>query len=330
MTGNMVPIEVHSGILRTRFMTITAENLKEARRLKPSWAKFVRVIDIDATTKHEHLYQLLTAWKVDHYETLRFTGGAPAFRPHSLLCEQPLRIVYLQTPCFSEQMLADVTKQKEKKRVALLASPRFMGMAQRSTILHQTCPTFDLVASSGQDSPLSTVTSESLVLFFHEWDTSSPPSSETICDALEENLGVTWELLLERAGAISKRLTVVGLENLSLPAIGLEEVDKEESAEGSLAQEFIRLLKVRRLQALQCPEGIDQFSLDLLNFKTEEEYHTELDPAEREIETSRVITTIVRDWPHSDKNKKTKAEHRTASKQRRRGKASLHRESTPS
>lgn len=321
LEGNMVPIEVHSGLLRCRLMTVTAENLAEAKALQPSWARFVRVIDVDATSKHKDLCELLTAWKVERYETLRFTKGAPAFTRHSMLPERPMRVVYLQSPWYLSSIFEDVRKKKRKE---LLYSPHFMGSAVLKTVLHQTGPTPRIDSQVGHVCSAFTVAMKSLTVFFHEWDEGLAIDDEDVSHALRENLGATWYLLWGRvtmALSACDALMIVGLHNLTPQAIGLE----EDLNRRSLVEAF--LLQLFAFKFMMGPHGAsteddggvysdddeddvddeesrERFRAELARFKyqTEEGYRTETDPAEYEIETSRVITTMVHDWPYSDKN----------------------------
>lgn len=316
LKGNMVPIEVHSGLLQCRLVTVTAENLDDAKDLHPSWARFVRVIDVDATSKHKDLCELLTAWNVDHYETLRFTSGPPMFSRHSMLCEQPLRIVYLQARFLSPGGLLQDVRMKNRRFMS--RSSYFMGYAWWTTVLHYTCATPALGRSFDMDH-IATLAGNSMMLYIHPWET--PPvavENGNMGRALADNFGSVWQLV--STGVISGilRLTVVGLENLSTSATGPDVFGGK-----NLGQAFVQsLFDIKQLLGFHAipdddggvysdedddPEE-DERKKPSINcaVKTEDEYRAERDKAEHEIETSPVITRIQHDWLHSHANAQSK------------------------
>lgn len=181
----MVSIGAHSGILRCRLMTVTEDNVEEAKSLKPSWARFVRVIDVDATSKHKDLCELLIAWKIDHYETLRYTIGRPG--KWSKLCEQPTRVAYLQNPAYTATGHFEGVRKKKihiSFVIELLVSgwgvcsPRFKAGQPKKAVVHHT------PAASSESVPsllpalitlsgLKGLRHVPLVVIFHKWGISA-------------------------------------------------------------------------------------------------------------------------------------------------------------
>lgn len=330
--GNMVPIEVHSGILRCRLMTVTAENLNTARGLRPSWARYVRVIDVDATSKHKDLCDILTAWQVNHYETLRFTNGLPVYGKWSMLCEQPTRTVYLQSPPYAPE--GHFEGVRRSKVLSLAQSSRFMGGRPKKAVVHQTRamhpqPELMLVSPLISEPALRGLAFVRLTVIFHQWEVSATGNVSDDCGkAFPGNFGETLNLIEwngTRVEGDDNPVVVVGFENLSARSVGL---DRFNLVGGALQHVFGRVLEKMWEAKFHKPPQTDDGNYDDsdvsegesdthglkfgVKFKTGEEYESELARADFEIENSALITTVVRDWPYSDRN--AKAEQRSASK----------------
>lgn len=239
--GNSTPIEIHAGLLGEHFMTITEDNLKHAKELQPSWAKFVRVIDIDATSCHKEVCRLLSSWKVDEsYETIRYVVGSPAFDKYSKLSKQPKRVVFLRSYAITGHFEDD--SHKTMKR--LIYSERFIGKPGRSggaVIMHQ-----EQAAAYAPENPFehhSLLTpcfmSYPLVVILRGWNepvTGSDVVAGNIELAFQGNLGHVFKVIKQHVRTrvptltISRNLdedliTIVGMETLSLSSVGLKEGD---------------------------------------------------------------------------------------------------------
>lgn len=336
LKGNSTPIEVHAGLVGERFMTITEDNLEQAKTLKPSWAKFVRIVDLDATSCHKDVCRLLSAWKVDEsYETLRYVEGAPVFDKYSKLNKQPRRVVFLRSYTLTGHFGDDSRKAMNR----LVYSQRFIGKPGReggAVVLHQSqaaayMPEFHF----DPEALTQSFRSYRVVVVFHGWQepiTGPDEVAGNIKNAFRGNLGHTYKLiqhnirtrmpLIPGDTINDNTITVVGMETLSPAAVGLT----EDALDGkTLKQAFQELLQKswdeihghlteddEESNMDSESDGTDEEALDSsyrayrkalrkhtpiqLTFKTHAEYRASRNQSEYEIETSPVLSVRRTFW----------------------------------
>lgn len=249
--GDSTPFEVHAGLVGERLMTVTEENMARAKEIQPSWAKFVRVIDIGATPCHKEVCRLLSAWKVDEsYETIRYVDGPPVFDKYSKLNKQPKRVVFLRSYTVTGHFEEDNHKTMDR----LIYSERFIGKPGRSggsVILHQDQPAAYVPESPFEHHSLITPCFRSypLVVILHGWRepvTGPEAVAGDIELAFQGNLGHVFKIIKQNVRSRVPKLTIgrdldgdpvtiVGMETLSPSSVGL----KEEDLDGKTLQQVL-------------------------------------------------------------------------------------------